>query len=71
MFAVLPAFDSQFYIDFASVMIAAGTEAFLCGWVEVAEGKTDVLLFLVERNGDNCLDFNATNIEVLKQPARS
>ncbi|WP_439556975.1 hypothetical protein [Dyadobacter sp.] len=62
MFAVLPKFAPGFFLDYLQVMESTGAKAALCGWLEVLEGKVDVLLFLVEESGPDSLELNAENL---------
>lgn len=48
MFAVLPKFVPGFYLDYGQILLASGSRALLCGWLEVTASVTDVFLFLVE-----------------------
>ncbi|WP_031530109.1 hypothetical protein [Dyadobacter crusticola] len=62
MFAVLSKFAPEFYLNYLQVMEVTGAKAALCGWLEVLEGKTDVLLFLVEEGGPDTRELNAENL---------
>lgn len=52
MFAVLPKFAPDFYLDYGRIMRASGSKALLCGWLEVDGSNIDVLLFFVEESGE-------------------
>lgn len=61
MFAVLPKFAPGFYLDYSAILLASGSRALLCGWLEVTAGNTDVFLFLVEEKASGT-EFNAENL---------
>jgi hypothetical protein len=66
MFAVLSKFAPDFYLNYIQVMKATGAKAALCGWLEILEGKVDILLFLVEESGSPLLGLNNQNLLNLK-----
>lgn len=66
MFAVLPKFAPGFYLDYSEILLASGSRALLCGWLEVTAGSTDVFLFWVEEKASG-MEFNAENLLHLSQ----
>jgi hypothetical protein len=61
MFAVLPKFDPDFYLQYIEMLLASETEAVLAGWLNVTEDNIEVLLFLVEKNFSDT-KFNSVNL---------
>lgn len=68
MFAVLPKFAPGFYLDYGQILLASGSRALLCGWLEVTANTTDVFLFLVE-DKEGYAEFNQENLLHLSQTA--
>ena len=68
MFAVLPKFAPGFYLDYSEILLALGSRAVLCGWLEATAGRTDVFLFIVEEQ-ENGTEFNAENLLHLSRTA--
>lgn len=68
MFAVLPKFAPGFYLDYSEILLASGSRAVLCGWLEATAGRTDVFLFMVEEQ-ENGTEFNAENLLHLSRTA--
>jgi len=68
MFAVLPKFAPGFYLDYSEILLASGSRAVLCGWLEATAGRTDVFLFIVEEQ-ENGTEFNAENLLHLSRTA--
>ncbi len=66
MFAVLPKFAPGFYLDYSKILLASGSRALLCGWLEVTAGSTDVFLFLVEEKASGT-EFSNENLLHLSQ----
>lgn len=64
MFAVLPKFAPDFYVDYGRIMRASGSKALLCGWLEVDGTNIDVLLFFVEESEEGTA-FNEENLRKL------
>lgn len=62
MFAVLPTFTPDFFINYINITIAGGSKAALCGWLEVVEGNIDVFLFFVETNKQDGVQLTAENL---------
>lgn len=65
MFAVLPKFVPDFFINYSQLLFAAGSKAALCGWLEILEGRVEAFLFLVEQKGQSAAELNAENLERL------
>lgn len=61
MFAVLPKFAPGFYLDYSEILLASGSRALLCGWLEVTARNTDVFLFMVEEK-ESGTAFNDENL---------
>ena len=68
MFAVLPKFAPGFYLEYSEILLASGSRAVLCGWLEATAGRTDVFLFIVEEQ-ENGTEFNAENLLHLSRTA--
>lgn len=66
MFAVLPKFVPGFYLDYGQILLASGSRALLCGWLEATANATDVFLFLVEER-ESGTEFNSENLLHLSQ----
>lgn len=66
MFAVLPKFAPGFYLDYSKILLASGSRALLCGWLEVTAGSADVFLFLVEEKASGT-EFSNENLLHLSQ----
>ncbi len=66
MFAVLPKFAPGFYLDYGQILLASGSRALLCGWLEVTANSTDVFLFMVEER-ESGTEFNSENLLHLSQ----
>ncbi|KAA0992561.1 hypothetical protein [Dyadobacter aurulentus] len=62
MFAVFPKFTPDFFINYINITIGGGSKAALCGWLEILEGKVDVLLFFVETNEQNGVPLTPENL---------
>jgi hypothetical protein len=65
MFAVLPKFAPDFFVDYSRILMVAGSKAVLCGWIGVMEKQVNVFLFFVENDGEVGLEFNAENLSEL------
>ncbi|MHA4739347.1 hypothetical protein [Dyadobacter sp. MSC1_007] len=65
MFAVLPKFAPDFYLDYLQILHAAGSKAILCGWLEVTQTQTEVLLFMVEEKGTGIMECSKQNLAEL------
>ncbi|MCF0056434.1 hypothetical protein [Dyadobacter sp. CY356] len=62
MFAVLPKFTPDFFIQYGSVLLNTGSKAVLAGWLGILEGRVEVFMFLVETENKNGYPFDAENI---------
>jgi hypothetical protein len=62
MFAVLPKFAPDFYLKYVQVLMSAGSDAVLCGWLGLGGGETNVFLFLVEKKVSEGLKFSLENL---------
>ena len=65
LFVVLPKFAPDFFVSYAKILMSKGSEAVLCGWLGVGEERSDVFLFLVEKQGKAGMEFNAGNLHKL------
>lgn len=65
LFAVLPGFDPDFYINQCTIRLSADSEAVLCSWLEVTGSQTDAFTFLVEKEGDKKLELTAEKLSEL------
>jgi hypothetical protein len=65
MFAVLPKFTPEFFLDYGRVMLSSGSKALLCGWIEILAGQMDVFLFFVEKDVENGIAFTRDNLSEL------
>ncbi|MCE7041530.1 hypothetical protein [Dyadobacter sp. CY312] len=50
MFAVLPKFAPDFFINYAEILFSSGSEAVLAGWLDVTEVKVNAFVILLEKN---------------------
>ena len=64
MFAVLPKFAADFYVSYAEILLSTGSEAILCGWLDIADEQIHAFLFFVEKEGEG-LAFNSENLQKL------
>jgi len=64
MFAVLPKFAADFYVSYAEILLSTGSEAILCGWLDIADEQIHAFLFFVEKEGEG-LTFNSENLQKL------
>ena len=64
MFAVLPKFAADFYVSYAEILLSTGSEAVLCGWLDIADEQIHAFLFFVEKEGEG-LAFNSENLQKL------
>ena len=67
MFAVLPKFVPDFFLNNTQIFMSDHSKAVLCGWLEVLAGRIDVFLFFVEQNSEHGLVFNKENLEKIRQ----
>lgn len=64
MFAVLPNFAPDFYINSAKTLFAdEAAKAMLGGWIEVSEKDFEVFLFFVESDSENGVDFSVDELK--------
>ncbi|GGB85495.1 hypothetical protein [Dyadobacter sediminis] len=62
LFAVLPAFDAEFYINHCNLLLSAGSEAVLCSWHEIAGNQIDVFTFLIEKEGESRFELTTNTL---------
>lgn len=62
MFAVLPKFAPDFFLQYGEIMMVAGAKAVLAGWLGILEGKIEVFVFLIEKNSDTGMPLNKENL---------
>ena len=65
MFAVLPKFAPDFFVNYSQVFLSTGSEAVLCGWLGIAGDQINVFVFLIEKQGSAGMEFNAENLKKL------
>jgi hypothetical protein len=65
MFAVLPKFAPDFFVDYSRILMSAGSKAVLGGWIGIKEKQVNVFLFFVENEGLGEVEFNAENLSEL------
>jgi len=51
MFAVLPKFAPDFFVNYAGILLATGSEAVLAGWLDISESQISAIVFLIEKQG--------------------
>lgn len=49
MFAVLPKFDADWYINYSHILLHTDAKAVLGGWINIVEEKPEAFLFLIEK----------------------
>ncbi|NIJ55129.1 hypothetical protein [Dyadobacter arcticus] len=62
MFAVLPNFVPDFFLNYTQILLSGSSKAALCGWLEILGNEIDAFLFLVEKEASNALQFNHENL---------
>ncbi|GLU56705.1 hypothetical protein Dfri01_61660 [Dyadobacter frigoris] len=62
MFAVLPKFTPDFFVQYGMVLLTTGSKAVLAGWLGILEGRVEVFLFLVETESNKGEPFDIENI---------
>jgi hypothetical protein len=62
MFAVLPKFEPEFFLQYGEIMLISGAKAVLAGWLGVLEGKIQTVVFLIEENNSAGMPFNMQNL---------
>jgi hypothetical protein len=61
LFLIFDEFSPEFFTDYATQILTENkAEKVLAGWVEVTENEVDVLVFLIEKNGN--LELNKENL---------
>jgi hypothetical protein len=64
MFAVLPKFDADWYINYSQILLHTDAKAVLGGWINIAEDKPEAFLFLIERK-ESATALSAENLKTL------
>ena len=62
IFAVLPKFVPEFFINYGRIMMPARAKAMLCGWLEFFGGEVHVFLFFVENRDKKGLNFDSEEL---------
>ena len=62
MFAVLPKFAPDFFLNYTDVLMTSGSKAVLCGWLGIEGDKMNVFVFLVEESDGKEKEFSAENL---------
>lgn len=62
MFAILPKFTPDFFVQYGTVLLTTGSKAILAGWLGILESKIEVFLFLVETENNKGESFDVENI---------
>ena len=62
MFAVLPKFAPDFFVNYVQILMSTGTRAVLCGWLGITGDQVNVFVFLVENRGQPGMEFNTENL---------
>ncbi|WP_159471679.1 hypothetical protein [Dyadobacter sp. 3J3] len=62
MFAILPKFTPDFFVQYGTILLNTGSKAMLAGWLGISEGRVQVFMFLVETENTNGEKFDAENI---------
>lgn len=62
MFAVLPKFAPEFFVQYGSILLANDSKAILAGWLGILDGKIQVFVFLVEENAQSGIPLNKENL---------
>ncbi|WP_221393097.1 hypothetical protein [Dyadobacter sp. NIV53] len=68
MFAVLPKFAPDFFVNYIDILMSAGTKAVLCGWLGITGEQVNVFVFLVEKEGLAGNEFNTGNLAQIAGP---
>lgn len=66
MFAILPKFAPDFYVNYCQILMASGSKAVMAGWIEVNENEIDAFAFVVE-NKELGLLLESNNLQGLKR----
>lgn len=64
MFAVLPKFDADWYVNYSQILLQADAKAVLGGWINISEEKPEAFLFLVEA-AESGVEFSTDNLHSL------
>lgn len=51
MFAVLPKFAPDFFVDYTQILLSTGSRAVLCGWLGIEGEQVKAFVFLIEEEG--------------------
>ncbi|CAG4995041.1 hypothetical protein DYBT9275_01531 [Dyadobacter sp. CECT 9275] len=62
MFAVLPNFAADFFVNYGNILLSGNTEAVLGGWLDILDDKIEIFLFFVETKAGTGIDFTAKNL---------
>jgi hypothetical protein len=62
MFAVLPKFTPEFFVQYGAILLATGSKAVLAGWLGILEGHVEVFMFLVENEDNKGVPFDKENV---------
>jgi hypothetical protein len=65
MFAVLPKFAPDFFVNYSNILMSTGSKAVLCGWIGIKEKQVNVFLFFVENDGEEIQTLNVKNLSEL------
>ncbi|MCE6991336.1 hypothetical protein [Dyadobacter sp. CY323] len=65
MFAVLPKFVPDFFLNYTQILLSGGSKAALCGWLEILGDRIDAFLFLIEKEASHAMEFSRENLESL------
>lgn len=58
MFAVLPKFTPDFFVQYGTILLNTGSKAVFAGWLGILEGQVEVFLFLIETENNNGKPFD-------------
>jgi len=67
LFAVLPGFNPDFYMNHCSILLSADSEAVLCSWLEVTGYQIDAFTFLIEKKGEKSIEFTKDTLSELAE----
>ncbi|MBE9464078.1 hypothetical protein ACFP1I_07220 [Dyadobacter subterraneus] len=62
MFAVLPKFTPDFYVQYGTILLNTGSKAVLAGWLGILEGQVEVFMFLIQNGNSNGKPFDKENV---------
>ena len=63
MFAVLPKFAPEFFVQYGTILLSTGSKAVLAGWLGILEGRVEVFVFLVEKESSTGIPFDNENVK--------